>query len=294
MPVIRIESVPGFDEWRKAARACLQMGIPPHDVIWQDANDTPMLSLFSQLDVSGDVVEASEQFSVPEEFLDKAETAICFKSSERFSLLYRILWRLVHENLDLLHYQTDDDILKLQHIVKAVRRDAYKITAFVRFRDVTLEGEPHYVCWYEPEHYTLERTLYFFQNRFTNMRWTIMTPYRAASWDGERMLLSDNPDPAMRPGDDAVEKIWLTYYKTIFNPARLKVSAMLNQMPKKYWKNLPESVLIEQMIKDSSHRVQVMIRDAETLARPSQIELQVDSEAEEDPEEFNSELFEAY
>ena len=45
--------------------------------------------------------------------------------------------------------------------------------------------------------------------------------------------------------DDDAEALWLTYYRSIFNPARLKVKAMQTEMPKKYWRNLPEAALIK-------------------------------------------------
>ena len=45
--------------------------------------------------------------------------------------------------------------------------------------------------------------------------------------------------------EDAQEELWLTYFRNIFNPARVKPDRMLAEMPKKYWKNLPEAVLIQ-------------------------------------------------
>lgn len=65
----------------------------------------------------------------------------------------------------------------------------------------------------------------------------------------------------MVPDDDHIEKYWLTYYANIFNPARIKKDAMLSSMPKKYWKNMPETSLIDEMIKQSDARARKMITD---------------------------------
>ena len=46
------------------------------------------------------------------------------------------------------------------------------------------------------------------------------------------------------PEGDPVEEVWKTYYRSIFNPARVKVGAMLREMPKKYWRNMPETALV--------------------------------------------------
>lgn len=53
-----------------------------------------------------------------------------------------------------------------------------------------------------------------------------------------------------------------SYFVNIFNPARLHVKATLPEVPKKYWKNLPETRLIPGMIGQAEHRVSKMQRAA--------------------------------
>lgn len=261
MKHIHIASIPGYDDWRSAARDCLAQGIPPQEILWQSGTET-QAGLFSDPVSQG---RGAAVPSVPKSFLTLAETACCHADPRKFALLYKILWRLCHENRGLLHLTTDDDILRLSAMVKAVRKDAYKITAFLRFREVVCAGEEYFVAWYEPEHYTLERVLNFFQTRFRNMRWSILMPYRAAHWNGEVLVLEDNPDPALYPREDTVERYWLGYYASIFNPARLKKSAMLNQMPKKYWGNMPETALVPDLLRGADERVRKMIEKSEKM-----------------------------
>src|SRR5205085_7809302 len=47
---------------------------------------------------------------------------------------------------------------------------------------------------------------------------------------------------------------------SIFNPARLKVGAMLREMPKKYWRNMPETSLVEPLIAGARNRELEMIQ----------------------------------
>ena len=61
--------------------------------------------------------------------------------------------------------------------------------------------------------------------------------------------------------------MWQTYFANIFNPARIKTNAMRSEMPVKYWKNLPETGLIAQMLEDAPRRVQAM-RDAGASTAP--------------------------
>jgi DNA polymerase len=59
-------------------------------------------------------------------------------------------------------------------------------------------------------------------------------------------------DKSKAPTGDEVEALWLTYYGNIFNPARVKMHAMQPEMPKRYWRNLPETVLIPTLVQGGS------------------------------------------
>ena len=60
-------------------------------------------------------------------------------------------------------------------MAKEVRRDEHKMHAFVRFREVG-RGNERFVAWFEPEHHIVELAAPFFVRRFTDMRWSILTP----------------------------------------------------------------------------------------------------------------------
>lgn len=257
MKTISISSLPGFEEWKDAARQCLAENIPPDHILWRHGD--AQQNLFAE---ASPVQKQKTSFNVPKAFIDLASAALCHQDERKYALSYRILWRLLHENKNLLKMKTDHDIFQFEKMVKAVRRDAYKITAFLRFREINHEGTPHFIAKYEPEHYTLERVMPFFTTRFKNMRWSILTPYRAAHWDGDQLEFEDNPDLSLYPKDDQTEQYWLTYYASIFNPARLKKKAMLAQMPMKYWKNMPETVLINNLLKTAETRTRKMILES--------------------------------
>ncbi len=259
MKTIRIKTCPGFSEWRDAARNCLLANLPPDKVLWLDKVLDNQNDLFASMDAPQEV-KSNERISIPKSFIEKASVAICYKSDNRFDFLYRVLWRLVHEDKHLLLKITDDDVIRLGRMIKAVHRDAYKIKAFLRFREINdSDNDSLFIAWYEPEHYSLELPLQFFKTRFANMKWAILTPYKAAYWDKESLRFHDNPDPSLYPQDDKFENYWCTYYASIFNPARVKKQAMLNQMPKKYWKNMPETKLIEDLLQGSHKRVTSML-----------------------------------
>ena len=105
----------------------------------------------------------------------------------------------------------------------------------------------------------------FFARRFAGMVWTILTPERSAHWDGSELTFLPGATKDMRPEGDDMEALWLTYYASIFNPARLKVNAMRAEMPKKYWANMPETALIKPLIAGAEAASRRMIETAPTL-----------------------------
>jgi probable DNA metabolism protein len=255
---VTLQGPADLEGFRRAARALLAQHMLPEQVSWH-SSDTPVQDLFA----SG-IAEAvaattaihkaafndAPPVSVPPEFVSLCETAILHSDPNRFGLLYRILWRLVHEP-GLRHDPLDADRVKAQQMAQAVRRDMHKMKAFVRFRTVQDEtfrsnpqGGPLHVAWFEPEHHIVEAIAPFFARRFTQMRWAVLTPERSIQWDGAQLSFGPGASKSDAPPPDAGEKLWLTYYENIFNPARLKMKMMQKEMPRKYWHNLPEAVLI--------------------------------------------------
>ena len=133
-------------------------------------------------------------------------------------------------------------------------------------------NEHRYAAWFEPEHWIVELGTPFFRKRFANMDWSIFTPKGCAHWNGSVLSFTAGIEHDPFEQTDELEKAWLTYYSSIYNPARIKLKAMQGEMPKKFWKNLPEAELIESLIRNTRPRVTEMI---ETEPRPVLREPQV-------------------
>ncbi|MFZ4407972.1 MAG: UdgX family uracil-DNA binding protein [Paracraurococcus sp.] len=251
-----------FTAWRRQARRLLAAEVPPERVEWRVAGDQP--GLFGAAPPPADA--APPTASVPRAFLEQAEIGIRHRDPERFALLYRILWRITRGEAGLMQVATDADIVRLQGMTKSVRRDAHKLHAFLRFRCVDTAEDPHYVAWFEPDHHILEAEAGFFIRRFAAMRWSILTPEASAHWDGEALRMGPGGTRADAPAEDAQEDLWRAYYRSIFNPARLKPAAMRAEMPQKYWKNLPEARDIPRLMAEAPGRVAEMVARGATPA----------------------------
>jgi probable DNA metabolism protein len=257
----RIPRLGAFIAWRDAARQMLSQNISPEQIVWMD-KDTDA-DLFC--DASLTKVAPTEMTRVPRQFVDLASKVVAHKNPERFARLYRVLWRLRGER-DLLSNLADPDLTRLLGMAKNVSRDCHKMKAFVRFRELPIDGRRRcFAAWFEPEHFIVELTGPFFARRFADMDWVISTPV-GVSQSVSGSLTFHPPDGNRHAITDETENLWRTYYANIFNPARLKVNAMQSEMPKKYWKNLPEAHLIPQLVAGAEKRMQAMRNTAPTEA----------------------------
>ena len=234
-------------------------GVPPSDVVWQTGAGTP--DLFETPIAAASV--PSGAFAVPRSFVELAGQAALHRDEDRFVLLYRLLWRLKSERR-LMEVASDPDVARMGLLARAVRRDIHKMHAFVRFRAVTSGEQEHYAAWYEPDNHIVEAATPFFMRRFATMRWTILTPERSADWDRSHLVFGPGASIHDAPADDLMEDLWREYYASIFNPARLNPEQMRAEMPKRFWKNLPEAQLIRPLMAEAVTRAQEMVDAAPT------------------------------
>ncbi len=253
-------------EWREQARACLKGGLNPQHVHFIDARSGQ-----AALDVDAGPLPAAEPGatgSVPREFLRLAETAAMFRDAERWNLLYRVLWRLMHGEAHLLEVDIDDDVRRLRLMEKAVHHDMHKMRAFVRFREVVTDQGSEYVAWHRPDHLIVAASAPFFARRFGSMRWAILTPDESAYWDLRELRLGPGVPREAAPAGDQLEELWKTYYASIFNPARANMKAMRAEMPVRHWATLPESQIINDLLRNADTRALTMVQEQPTSAAP--------------------------
>jgi len=256
MPVAALPSETDFDGWRRAARAFREAGVSPAEARFV-VGGVAQAGLFEGPEPPAPEA-AGCAFSVPRAFVETAQAVVLHRSEDRFDLLYRLLWRL-REEPELMRVVSDRDVADALERARNVSRASHKMKAFVRFRQVENERGEAWVAWFEPAHRVVEMTAPFFARRFATMRWSILTPDGSAHWDGTGLTFGPPASRDMAPAEDEMEEFWRTYYASTFNPARLKTQAMRSEMPKRYWKNLPEAALIPELVAQSAVRTEAMV-----------------------------------
>jgi uracil-DNA glycosylase len=260
---VRLAGATDLAGFRSHARALLARQVAPEDVSWSTGE--------GDVDLFADAVEAASmlhevvEVRVPAGFLGLCESVVLHKDRARFALLYRLLWRLQHEPT-LRHDPLDADMIALRQMARGVQHEIHKMRAFVRFRRVQEQAGPTvHVAWFEPEHHIVEANAPWFSRRFANMRWAILTPHRCVEWDGSQLHFRGGASRDHAPPADAGEALWLTYYQSIFNPARLNLVMTAKEMPRRYWRNLPEAELIGPLAAQAIERSGRMIEQPATL-----------------------------
>ena len=254
MYAVRLPLDADDDAFRNAARRCLGLELAPDSVAFEDEAEP---SLLPALPAKESIRQRA--FSAPKAYEALLRDAICHSARDRFDLLYNVLWRVMQGERELMSRASDPQVARLNVYAKSVRRDIHKMHAFLRFRAKGSDEQTIFVAWFEPQHFILKRATPFFVERFFNMDWLIVTPMGTAALS--KGQLKYGPPLDQRPScdnDTVLDELWLTYYRTTFNPVRLRTKAMVNEMPRHYWPNLPEAALIPEMVASAAKRVERM------------------------------------
>ncbi len=280
---ITLKSGADLQGLRRAVRWLIAEELAPQHVVFA-VDDAP--ALFGQ-EAMGD----APAVSIPKGVAGLIEQVVCHGDPQRYALLYRLVWRVLNGERDLLEIASDPLVHRIDMMARSVRRDLHKMHAFVRFRRMGGEELERFAAWFEPEHFILEAAAPFFVDRFRSLDWTILTPLGSIRWNRE--ALSFGP-PARRedaPGEDSFEEGWRGYYESVFNPARVNPTAMRAEMPKKYWRNMPETAAIPGLIQTASQRVERMIEQEATMPAKRTPERALEAMFDQEPkslEELNA------
>ncbi len=245
MQVLNCEN--DFARWRDQARQLLMQAVPPHAVVWEDQDHRQLFSHTAPL--AQPVVRPTPR--IPPSLLAALQLAAQYRVAGRWNLLYRVLWRVAQGEREAM-LAGDPDGSALQKRIKAVRREAHHLHAFVRFHPLEGRGGLDYLATHEPAHDVLASASLHFAERLGRQRWMIVSPSDAVWFDGEKLhyrqpcpvewtalaaSVKDNNDP-----------LWQTYYTSIYNPARLNPKVMQGHMPLRFWAGLPEGRLIPLLV----------------------------------------------
>jgi probable DNA metabolism protein len=277
-----------LDGFRRAVRRLVAEELAPQHVVFA-VDRAPDL-------FGGEADGAAPPVSLPRSLAEMIGRVACHRDPERYALLYGLVWRVLNGERELLDVATDPLVHRLELMARAVRRDLHKMHAFLRFRRVGSAPPERFAAWFEPEHFILEAAAPFFVDRFRSLDWTILTPIGSVHWDREALTYGPPARREDAPAQDDFEEGWRGYYESVFNPARLNPTAMRAEMPKKYWRNMPETAAIPGLIQTATRRVERMIEQEATMPAKRTPERAIEAMWDQEPKtlaELNAIIAEA-
>ncbi|WP_457808356.1 TIGR03915 family putative DNA repair protein [Kushneria sp. EE4] len=270
-----------FACWRDHARRLLAARVSPGEVLWQ--SEASAGDLFASNDT--DLPPSGEDplaLKLSRQDLRRLECASHYWPSHhqecRWALLYRVVWRLAQGEGEAL-LAGDRDGAVIEQRVKAVNHEVHHIHAFLRFHPQPANTEqqhaPEFIAWFEPRHDVLEAAARHFIDRMGQHRWLIMTPEGTIVCDGRQWHIECPESGAFTVQDyqalaemtEDAEDLWLAYYASTFNPARLNEKTMVRCMPSRFWRHMPERVLITGLISHARHGAQQLGQDSRLATR---------------------------
>jgi len=214
MQRVLLNSETDWQGWRAATRALVLARVKPDEVQWAVRRDP---------EDSGDrLPEGEGSFNVSRALMVLASLAFQARDPERFALLYRLVWR-ANEGAKLLDQPHDPDLRRGQALAYAVRAEAHRMRALLRFLELPEDGgNRRYLGWYVPAHYVLEANAQLLARRFGQFVFSIITPDASAHWLGNELRFGAGCD--LVADDAALVGWWRTNREPLLREARLGTS----------------------------------------------------------------------
>jgi DNA polymerase len=177
--------------------------VPPAEVAWQ-ARNSPTCGV--PLALAGPHLAAlpsALHAIVPRSFVRLTELVVLHRDAARFELLYRLLWRLVHEP-ELAGSAGDSDMALAHSMAQAVRRDILRTRRALHLRALVAQDDaPLAFAWCEPQHHVTEQVAEALTGLVPQGPWLLASPDRSVLWTGSGLLCGPGvlPDVAHAAAD---------------------------------------------------------------------------------------------
>src|ERR1700761_7775323 len=132
MPTVALAHDSDWTGWGRATRGFVLAGGAASELGWTVGGTSEALP------------DAEGSFTISRTLIALAAQAFQVREMERFALLYTLVWRAHHGELDLGDAD-DPDLRIVRRWALAVRADAHRMRTHIRFLRVALDDQPHFL-----------------------------------------------------------------------------------------------------------------------------------------------------
>ncbi len=169
--------------------------------------------------------------------------------------IYRFLRRLFSEHFNIETDFGDADVLYLTQTSQKVKKEAMRMMQFVRFQH-TKEGL--YFCGIEPRYDVIPLVINHFKKRFAGQKWLLYDLKRNygilfEKENVQEVMISSKEFSSMtgqvnenvlQEGEEFYQKLWKSYFTHINIQERKNLKLQRQYMPRRFWKYLPEMLIM--------------------------------------------------
>jgi probable DNA metabolism protein len=175
-------------DFRSQANSLLAHQVAPTDIDWHALASLGSGEAFRGNGNTGPQPSSALHSIVPRSFVRLTELVVLHREEARFDLLYRLLWRLVHEP-ELAGTRRDHDMAMAQSMAQAVRRDILKARKSLHVRPLVPQAEVELsLAWCEPQHQVTEEVAQWLARQQPVPPWLLASPDRCVLWTGRHLL----------------------------------------------------------------------------------------------------------
>jgi len=124
--VISVRIQPTYDSWHDAARRLLRGATPPGQVLWDDGERAMLRGLAQEAPPPPERDRATDRLMVPRRFVEEARWVAAHSDPARWDVMYRVLFRILHENRRLLDVAADADVSRFAAMSKQTHQDEHQ------------------------------------------------------------------------------------------------------------------------------------------------------------------------
>jgi probable DNA metabolism protein len=174
--------------FRAQANSMLAHQVPPAEIAWEALASLTCGETVRSASSRPTSLPSALHAIVPRSFVRLTELVVLHRDPGRFALLYRLLWRLVHEP-ELATAAGDPEIALAQCMAQAVRRDILRTRKAVRLRQLApRDGVSLGLAWCEPQHHVTEEVAQVLTGMQLDQPWLLASPDRCLLWNGASLL----------------------------------------------------------------------------------------------------------
>ena len=174
--------------------------------------------------------------------LFECETAMRSGDENKCDVLFRYLYRTLKQRRSLKNMLSLPEVIHFETLLKRIWGEVHRLHGFIRF--ARLSGGTYYAP-FSPDHDVTELLLPHFSARYPSMPFALHDVKRKkiGVWNGKEYAVLDCDLPSaffLDEEEQSYTSLWKAYYDAVTIQERPHQKQMLQYMPRRYWKYLPE------------------------------------------------------